>query len=44
MGEELAREAGADVDIVVPVPMHWWRRLVQGHNGPDLAASFCLMA
>lgn len=27
-------------DIVVPVPMHWWRRIVQGHNGPDLAASF----
>lgn len=31
---------GAAADIVVPVPMHWWRRLVQGHNGPDLAASF----
>lgn len=28
------------VDLVVPVPMHWWRRAVQGHNGPDLAAAF----
>lgn len=27
-------------DIVVPVPMHWWRRAVQGHNGPELSASF----
>lgn len=35
---ETVRAAGAD--IVVPVPMHWWRRAVQGHNGPDLAAAF----
>lgn len=43
---ELAWERNAEVvraakaDIVVPVPMHWWRRARQGHNGPDLAASF----
>lgn len=28
-----------DVDVVVPVPMHWWRRLVQGTNSPDLLAA-----
>lgn len=43
---EMSWERNADAvrsiasDIVVPVPMHWWRRAVQGHNGPDLAASF----
>jgi ComF family protein len=36
-GETVGR-VGAD--LVIPVPMHWWRRAVQGHNGPDLAASF----
>ncbi|MCE9606643.1 MAG: ComF family protein [Planctomycetia bacterium] len=35
---EAVRAAGAD--LVVPVPMHWLRRAMQGHNGPDLAASF----
>lgn len=43
---EMSWERNGDVvrsvaaDIVVPVPMHWLRRVVQGHNGPDLAASF----
>jgi ComF family protein len=25
-------------DAVIPVPMHWWRRLRQGVNNPELAA------
>jgi ComF family protein len=25
-------------DFVVPVPMHWWKRLMRGTNGPDLLA------
>ena len=29
----------AGFDIVVPVPMHWWRRVRQGHNGPELTAA-----
>lgn len=27
------------LDVVVPVPMHWIRRLRRGHNGPELAAT-----
>ena len=29
----------AEIDVVVPIPMHWWRRAWQGHNGPDLTAA-----
>lgn len=29
----------AEIDLVVPIPMHWWRRAWQGHNGPDLTAA-----
>lgn len=29
----------AEIDVVVPIPMHWWRRARQGHNGPDLTAA-----
>lgn len=25
-------------DLVVPIPMHWWRRLWQGTNSPELLA------
>src|SRR5688572_2887077 len=25
-------------DLVVPIPMHWWRRVRQGTNSPDLLA------
>ncbi len=25
-------------DMVVPVPLHWWRRIRRGTNGPDLIA------
>lgn len=28
-----------DVDLVVPVPMHWTRRLVRGVNNPDVLAA-----
>ncbi len=28
-------------DLVVPVPMHWWRRVWRGTNSPDLLAT-CL--
>lgn len=34
-GEELA---ALEVDLVVPIPMHWWRRWRQGANAPDLLA------
>ena len=29
---------GWKCDLVVPVPMHWWRRLRRGTNNPDLLA------
>lgn len=29
----------AEIDLIVPIPMHWWRRAWQGHNGPDLTAA-----
>ncbi|MBL9084027.1 MAG: ComF family protein [Planctomycetales bacterium] len=28
-----------EFDLVVPIPMHWFRRAIQGHNGPDLTAT-----
>jgi ComF family protein len=34
-GEELKR---LDADVVVPLPMHWARRLRCGVNGPELIA------
>ena len=44
LGEMLwAREGGAlakeQIDAVVPVPMHWRRRLRRGWNGPELTAA-----
>ena len=30
--------AGWQPDLLVPVPTHWWKRLVRGVNGPDLLA------
>jgi ComF family protein len=33
--EQLGNEA---VDLVVPLPMHWFRRLRRGSNPPDLVA------
>lgn len=34
------RRTGAidDVDLLVPVPMHWWRRLCRGYNQAQLIA------
>lgn len=26
-------------NLVVPIPMHWWRRLVRGTNSPDVLAA-----
>ena len=36
----LMREAGAfaDVDVVVPVPLHWWRRMRRGYNQAEYIA------
>jgi ComF family protein len=41
--ELLVRRRGQDLedfrpDVVVPVPMHWWRRLGRGFNSPDVLA------
>jgi ComF family protein len=33
-----ARLADWRPDLVVPVPAHWWKRLIRGVNGPDLLA------
>ena len=35
-GAEIAAEG---IDVVVPVPMHWWRRMRRGWNAPELTAS-----
>src|SRR5215831_7834743 len=36
------REAGTllseKIDVVLPVPMHWRRRLFRGHNSPEILA------
>jgi len=29
---------GWQPDLLAPVPVHWWKRLVRGINGPDLLA------
>ncbi|MBQ3581540.1 MAG: ComF family protein [Alistipes sp.] len=36
----LMREAGtyADVDVIVPVPLHWWRRIGRGYNQAEYIA------
>jgi ComF family protein len=34
-GDEIA---ALQPDLVVPIPMHWWRRMRQGANSPDLLA------
>lgn len=44
IGELLARRLESqlrawDVDVVLPAPMHWWRRLVRGTNSPDIVAA-----
>jgi len=33
-----ARPDWVDPDLVLPVPMHWTRRLLRGVNGPELLA------
>lgn len=33
-----AEMAAAQLDVVLPVPMHWSRRLRRGYSGPELAA------
>ncbi|MCA9247517.1 MAG: ComF family protein [Planctomycetales bacterium] len=33
-----ARLFRLELDVVAPVPMHWWRRLTRGVNGPELLA------
>lgn len=39
MAEELGpRLAAARLDAVVPVPMHWSRRMWRGANGPEIVA------
>ena len=43
LAELLVRRRRADLeafqpDLVLPVPMHWWRRLGRGFNSPDLLA------
>jgi ComF family protein len=30
--EKLARRLGTPVDAVVPIPLHWWRRMGRGYN------------
>lgn len=44
LGEMLAEQCAEDiarwqVDVALPVPMHWRRRLWRGVNGPDLLAA-----
>lgn len=44
MGELLARRRGAqlaafETDVVVSIPMHWWRRMLRGTNSPEILAS-----
>jgi ComF family protein len=46
MGRLLAQRrreqlAGLEADVIVPIPMFWWRRFHRGKNGPDMLAS-CL--
>ena len=46
VGRLLAERRGAQLaqlrpDLIVPVPMHWWRRLVRGFNSAELLAQ-CL--
>jgi ComF family protein len=43
LAELLVRRRRADLeafrpDVVLPVPMHWWRRLGRGFNSPDVLA------
>lgn len=43
LGKLLAERVGTNVaawrpEVVVPIPMHWQRRLVRGANGPDALA------
>jgi ComF family protein len=40
LGEELAASACfADVDVVIPVPLHWTRRLSRGYNQAEVIAT-----
>ena len=37
MGQELLHSARFDdIDLLVPVPLHWWRRLQRGYNQSEL--------
>ena len=40
LGRRLAAsQLYADVDLVVPVPLHWWRRWKRGHNQAEVIAA-----
>jgi ComF family protein len=46
LGRLLAHRRGTELaalglDLIVPVPMHWWRRLCRGTNSPEILAQ-CL--
>lgn len=39
LADDLAtRPLAAPPDLLIPTPMHWWRRLQRGINGPELLA------
>jgi ComF family protein len=43
LGRLLAQRRGGDLarlrpDVVLPIPMHWWRRLRRGTNSPEIVA------
>lgn len=44
LGQLLAQQRGAEIaslrpDVVLPVPMHWLRRILRGTNSPEIVAS-----
>ena len=42
MAQEIAKaveETGLEVDLVVPIPIHWYRQVTRGFNQSDLLAS-----
>jgi len=39
LAQRTARETwAAKIDVVVPLPSHWWRRWTRGTSGPELLA------
>jgi ComF family protein len=43
LGQLLAQRRSAELarfqpDVVVPIPMHWWRRTLRGVNSPEILA------